>query len=308
VVISPRRRTLGNRIWLSKRLYMYLAPGLLLLLIFNYYPPFSALYYSFFRWDGITDPVFNGLDNYKQLLTDDDLLYSVGNLLKILAFQLVVGIVVPIGVAELIFNLKNKGVSYFWRLAFIVPVVVPGIVGILLWQFITDPTSGIVNSFLSWTGHGGWTHDWLGDYHIALYGVMFFGFPYVGGTSVLIALAGLQNISESVLDSCRMDGCQGLRRIWSIDIPHIMGQIKFFLIFGMIGGIQQFTLQLVLTAGGPGRSTLVPGLYMFNTAFTDKYYGYGSAIGVVLFLVILVLTYVNFKYIRSEMEYEGRAA
>ena len=125
---------------------------------------------------------------------------------------------------------------------------------------------------------------------------------------MLIALAGLQSISQEVLEASRLDGCTGLRRVWSIDIPHIMGQIKFFWVLGLIAGIQQFALQLVLTQGGPGRATLVPGLYMYNTAFRDDQFGYGSAIGLVMFVVILILTYINFKYIRSEFEYEGRSA
>ena len=308
VVPAQRRRSLAQRIWASRRLYLYLTPGFILLLIFNYYPPLSAIYHSFFQWDGISPPIFNGLNNFQQMLTDDDLVYSVGNLLKLLAFQMVIGVAVPVIVAELIFNLKSKGLSYFWRMAFIVPVVLPGIVGILLWQFIYDPNVGLLNSVLQWMGHAEWGHAWLGDYHTALYAVMFFGFPFVGGTSVLIALAGLQSISQEVIEASRLDGCTGLRRVWSIDIPHIMGQIKFFWVLGIIGGIQQFSLQLVLTQGGPGRATLVPGLYMYNTAFRDDQFGYGSAIGLVMFVVILILTYINFKYIRSEFEYEGRSA
>src|SRR5205823_3591053 len=180
------------------------------------------IYHSFFQWDGISPPIFNGLNNFQQMLTDDDLVYSVGNLLKLLAFQMVIGVAVPVIVAELIFNLKSKGLSYFWRMAFIVPV----------------------------------------------------------------ALAGLQSISPEVIEASRLDGCTGLRRVWSIDIPHIMGQIKFFWVLGIIGGIQQFSLQLVLTQGGPGRATLVPGLYMYNAAFRDDQFGYGSAIGLVMFIVI----------------------
>lgn len=306
IMVEQRKRSLAQRLWKSRRLYLYLSPGFILLLIFNYYPPLSAIYHSFFQWDGISPPTFNGLSNFQQMLTDSDLIYATENLIKLLLFQMTVPIIVTILVAELIFNLRSKNTAYFWRLAFVVPVIVPGIVGILLWQFILDPTSGIVNSFLQWIGHSDWQNDWLGDYHYALYGVMFFGFPFAGGISVLIALAGLQGISESVLDACRLDGCQGLRRVWSIDIPHIMGQIKFFVIIGLIGGIQQFSLQLVLTQGGPGRATLVPGLYMFTTAFNNDQFGYGSAIGLVMFIVILILTFINFKYIRSEMEYEGR--
>src|SRR5438477_576175 len=90
VVPAQRRRSLAQRIWASRRLYLYLTPGFILLLIFNYYPPLSAIYHSFFQWDGISPPIFNGLNNFQQMLTDDDLVYAVGNLLKLLAFQMVV--------------------------------------------------------------------------------------------------------------------------------------------------------------------------------------------------------------------------
>lgn len=311
-MIAERRRSLAERIWRAKHLYLYLLPGVILLAIFNYYPPISAFYHAFFRWDGITNPTFVGLDNFRDMFSDPDLSVSIANMFKLVTFSVVVGTFMPILVAELIFNIKNERNSYFWRLVFVIQVVIPGIVTILLWQFILDPDVGLLNTLLSFVGLGQYQSAWLGDYHTALYSLMMVGFPYIGGANVLIALAGLQGIPESVLDACRIDGCQGLRRVWSIDVPHLLGQIRFFVIFGIIGGIQNFTLQLVLTSGpggtigGPGTATLVPAADLYAQAFTNDRFGYACAIGLVMFLVIMALTVLSFGFMRSQVEFEGR--
>src|SRR5262249_32482419 len=124
----PRQRSLLQRIWAARMIYLYLFPIFALLAIFNYYPPISAFIHALTLWDGISPPTFNGLDNFRTMLDDRDLITSTVNLVKLLVVGLIIGITVPIFVAELIFNIKNARVSYFWRLMIIIPVVVPGIV------------------------------------------------------------------------------------------------------------------------------------------------------------------------------------
>ena len=300
-----RPRSLVQQVWRSRWIYLLLLPCVVPLCIFNYYPPISALYHAFYQWDGVTS-TFIGLDNFRHMTSDQDLSVSVTNLLKLLVFGIAVGTIMPIVVAELIFNVKNERVSYLWRLVFVIQVVIPGIVVILLWQFIFDPTSGLLNNLLAFLRLGQFQGTWLGDYRSALYSIMFIGFPFIYGANVLIALAGLQGISEPVLDAARLDGCVGLRRIWSIDLPHILGQIRFFVIIGIIGGVQQFTAQFVLTKGGPGNATQVPGYLLYQDAFQYQEYGYACAIGLVMFLVIMVLTVLGFRFMTSQVEYEGR--
>ncbi len=192
------------------------------------------------------------------MLDDDVLINSFWNMLRLLVFAVVATTTVPLVVAELIYSVVASQPNTFTACGFLVPVVVPLIVIILLWRFIYDPNVGLLNGLLEALGLPGWTRAWLGDPNIALYALMFLGFPFVDGTSVLIYLAGLMNIPKEILEAAELDGVVGLRRIWWIDLPLLAGQIKLFLVLGTIGALQGFEIQLILTQGGPGWATQVP--------------------------------------------------
>ena len=117
---------------------------------------------------------------------------------------------------------------------------------------------------------------------------------------MLIYMSGLMNIPNEVIESSLLDGCSTLRRIISIDLPTIMGQVRYFLIMGIIGALQDYSLQLMLTDGGPGYTTMVPGYYMYIEAFTANRMGYACAIGTSLFLMVFVMTAVTYKYVKSD--------
>ncbi|MEZ4683917.1 MAG: sugar ABC transporter permease [Caldilineaceae bacterium] len=141
----------------------------------------------------------------------------------------------------------------------------------------------------------------MGSPKTALYAVTFMGFPWVSGVTVLIYLAGLQGISREVIDSAQVDGCTGLRRILAIDLPLILGQIKLIVVLSVIGGLQGWVGIFVMTNGGPGTASMVPGLWMYNNAFLWNQMGYASAIGMFLFLLIFGVTLFNMKFVKSEI-------
>jgi ABC-type sugar transport system permease subunit len=184
-------------------------------------------------------------------------------------------------------------------------MVVPGVVLTLIWGFFYDTNLGLLNQLLEALGLGRWRQAWLGDAGLSLYALMFMGFPWVGGFPLLIYYAGLQSIPTDVFDSARIDGAAGLSRFRHIDLPLLMGQVKLLLVLGFIGGLQGFQTQLLLTNGGPAYTTMVPGLHMYQNAITFDRMGYACAMGVVLFLVILGITYLNLKYLRSSQEFEA---
>lgn len=300
-----RQRTSRQTFRARKHLYLYLLPTFFMLAVFNYYPPLSAFYHAFFDWDGNQQLTFVGLNNFVEMAHDANLLASIPHMIALVVISLVTGLTVPLLVAELIFSLRSGRWSYLYRLFFVIPIVVPQIVTILLWQFILDPNVGLLNAVLGPTGLIDPHTAWLGDPRYALYALMLVGFPWVAGVNVLIYLAGLQNIPSSVLEAARLDGATGLRRLWHVDLPLVMGQVKILLVLGIIAGVQGFGLQLVLTQGGPGFATMVPGYLMYVDAFQNGRFGYGSAIGLALFLVILFFTYVNMRFVRSSVEYEA---
>jgi ABC-type sugar transport system permease subunit len=247
-----------------------------------------------------------GFANFQAMPQDSILVNSVWNLVRMLIFAVVVTVTVPMVVAEMIFSLRGTATQYAYRVLFLIPVVVPLIVIVLLWKFIYDPNIGLLNELLGAVGLGQLQHAWLGEVDTALYAVMCLGFPWVTGTSVLIYLAGLMAIPNEVLEAAALDGATGLRRVWRIDLPLLMGQVKLFIVLGIIGGVQQFEIQYVLTQGGPAWATEVPGLRMYQAAFEDSRLGYASAIGLVLFVVVLLMTIINFRFIRTTTEFEAR--
>ncbi len=294
--------SLLKQIWSKKHLYAFLVPTMVLLLIFEYWPPISAMITSFYDWDGMSAKVWVGFENFIGVFQDKAMRAAVLNLFKLTGFGLAVGLSVPLLVAELIYNLRRDRQRYLYRLIFILPMVVPGLVGMLLWRFILDSNFGLLNAILVGIGGPDWAQDWFGSQKTALLSFMIMGFPYVGGVNVLIYLAGLQGIPQEIFDAGLIDGATGLQRFRYVDLPLLMGQIKLLLILGVIGGLQNYSAQLILTDGGPGYATMMPGLVMYHEAFAYSRVGFASAIGFLTFLVILAFTYINMKYVRSTTE------
>ena len=204
------------------------------------------------------------------------------------------------GVAVLIHRIRHDGSKYFFRLFMILPVIIPAVVLILLWKFIYDSTIGPLNTILIGVGLQDWTHAWLAEPKIAIYAVMLRNFPWIDGISVLILLAGLQAIPVEIIESGLLDGASGWRRLRYIELPLITGQIKLLVVLTIMWGVQEYTAVWAMTQGGPIDSTQVPGMWMYFNAFRISRMGYASAIGVVMFLITLVATIINMRYIRSQ--------
>ena len=281
--------------------FLYIIPSLALVIIFNYIPILESFYRSLFAWRGGARAIYLGLENYRELLGDSGFGVSVRNMLQLLGFHLIAIVTMPLLVAELIFGIRHKpGLSHGYRLLFVIPMVVPQLVVLLIWSFIYDGEVGLLNAVLRSVGLGHVTRGWLADPGTALYAIMGVGFPWVQGTAVLIYLAGLLAVSEEIWDVTRLDGIKGLRRFFSIDLHLIMGQIKLLVILTIINQTQYFVGILVLTGGGPGYATLVPGLYLYQQAFDHARMGYANAIGVVLFVFLMIVTVLNMTILRSD--------
>jgi raffinose/stachyose/melibiose transport system permease protein len=210
----------------------------------------------------------------------------------------------PMVAAALLYRLRNENTAYFFRLLFVLPIVVPGVVGILVWQQLFQPSYGLFNVVLKSFGLA--PLAWLNDPSTALSSLMFVGFPWIDGVGMLIFLAGFLSISREVVEAAIMDGCSSVRRFFEIEIPLIIPQLRVVIILNVIGALQGFGWQLVITRGGPLKATSVPAWEMYYSAMFDGRFGVGSAIGVILFLIIFVLTLINITTLRSKVELEPR--
>ncbi len=222
--------------------------------------------------------------------------------------------------AVCVHRLRSERWQYIYRVLFVIPMIIPGIVALLIWKFFYDPNVGFLNQFLMWTRldkvliwidstilHWGvftapFKPVWLGEPDLVIPALLFWGFPWVGVVGVLIYLSGLQNISQSVYEAADLDGVSSWGKFTYIELPLIMTQIRLNLILMIIGTFQAYGFQLMLLGaeGGPRNKGLTPGLYMYYKAFIENEYGYACAIGMLLFFVIMVLTIVNQRFIRKK--------
>ncbi len=304
LVQRNKRNSWWQEISRSKILYVLLVPTFAMLVAFNYWPALTALYRSFFSWDGAFYEEYIGLGNFIEIFQDPTMLVAFKNMLLLTIGWVILRLVFPLLGAELVFNLKNEKAQYVYRVLFVIPMVIPQIVSFLLWRFMYG-MHGPINEFLRVIGMGHLARGWLGDFDFALMAILAVGFPWIDAFNFLIFLAGLIAIPTSILESARLEGAVGLKRILRIDIPLIMGQIKLVVVLSLINTIREYQMVLVMTNGGPGWATMVPGLAMYQNAFHYGRMGYGSAIGTTLFVILLGLTYLNMKYVRSEIELDA---
>jgi ABC-type sugar transport system permease subunit len=299
--MGVRPRSLWRRIYDARLLYLLVLPTLVLVGLLQWFPLLSGLVYTFYRYDGIRS-TYVGLGNFDQMLHDPALKASVGNVLTLLVARLVIVLTMPLGVAFLIYHLRHERWRYWYRVGFVLPMVVPTVVIYLLWSWIYD-YDGVLNILLRGVGLGSQARAWLGDSNLALDAIIGVGFPWIGAFNMLIYLAGLQNIPHEVQDAATTDGAVGLRKVLTIELPLILGQVRLLVILTVISTIEGFESILIMTNGGPGTATMVPGLRLYHAAMNDYELGYATAIGLVLFFVLFALTLLNMRLIRADVQY-----
>jgi ABC-type sugar transport system permease subunit/ABC-type glycerol-3-phosphate transport system substrate-binding protein len=281
--------------------YVLIGPTVVLAVLFLYYPAILGLLGAFTEWEEGGSPRFVGLHNFAMLAQDRFFLTSIWNQALLLAAGILKATLVPFIVAELVFAVANTRMQYWIRTAFLVPLVVPGMVTLLIWRFVYDPQIGVLNNILSSVGLDFLTRAWLGDPGSALPSIIFLGFPWIGAFGFLIYLAALYNLSSSLIDASRMECRSIFQRILYVDAPLLKAQTGLLVVLTMIGTLQEFQSILILTEGGPGTSTIVPALRMFHSAFRFNHFGYGASIGFVLFMAIVLLTLLSRRAFRREV-------
>lgn len=318
---SKSNRTKSNRIG-SWKAWLWMAIPLMMLIIFSYYPPIKALFDSFFDdviVKGSIEHKFVGFGNYKEIFNDKVFWICIKNVVIFTAVGMVCGNFMTIMLAELLFNLRYKKLSAFFRVLFIIPILVPGLVILLIWKYLVFSSNGIMYQLTQAFGMEGLSSaQWYWDNNpaIAKFAIIFTNFPWVAGTSFLIYLAGLQNIPKSVMEACKLDNCSTAKRIRRIDMPLIASQLKYFLIMGVIGGFQNFDLQLIVV-GTETDATNVLGLYLYDRAFGQGYslesggtiisrFGYASAVGMIILVITMVLTIINQSINKDKTKIENR--
>jgi ABC-type sugar transport system permease subunit len=290
VAVQRRRRlSLASR-WVP---FLFLVPVAAELVVFRYIPTASALYHSLTNWDGLRRDKFVGLANFVDLFSDNVFRAAFVNMLEYTAIRTAFVLLFAFTAAELIFSLRNERLRMFWKIAFVIPLIVPRSVVYLMWAFIFDPQVGLVNELLTLVGLGGLQQPWLGQSSTSLASLAFIGFPFVSSLAFLIFVASLEGLPRDIIETAALEGCSVFKRILNVDLPMLRGGFIFVAVLLILEGIQTTEPQIILTRGGPGTSTELPAYYLYRTAFDYSKFGQACAVGVVMLGVGLIFTIVS---------------
>jgi ABC-type sugar transport system permease subunit len=276
-------------------LAVLLLPSLLLIGIFSYYPAVRSLIGGFYAWNGFSPPTWAGVSQFTQYLKSPTFGPELKNIAILTFGSIAITLVSQFTAAEVVMHMPPRA-SRVARYVLILPIVLPPLVLIEVWAYLLQPGAGLIDKILGAAGLPQPT--WLSDPHLALIGILLIGFPWIANLGFLIFLGGLQNLPKDILDASRMDGVGPLRRVFAIDIPLLLPQFRIVVILSGIYAVQNFVPILLLTNGGPGTATLVPGLDMYQSAFQNNQYGYGMAIGTLLFVAMLTFTLIATRLLR----------
>ncbi len=300
-------------------LYLLLLPTVALVIVFRYIPSIDAIRYSFYRWDGAFVKEYHGVENYVNAFFHDPLFWHSFALVFLLLFFNVIKMWPSIFTAVVIHRIKSERWQYVYRVLFVIPMIIPGIVVLLIWKSFYDPTVGILNkilqatgimnvliwldvNYLHWNAFVGGQPAWLAHTKLIIPAIIFWGFPWIGVVGVLIYLAGLQNISQDIYEAGKLDGLSWWGKFRHLEFPLIMTQVRLNLILLTIGTLTDYGFFLILLGpeGGPGNVGMVPGLYMFREGFYNQRYGYACALGMILFVIIMIITIFYQRVVRVE--------
>lgn len=267
-------------------------------IIFTLLPNILSVYYSMLDWDGMTDAKFVGFQNFVTAFSDP---FVWRALYHNLLFMLTVPVLTVLISLLLGYLLSNKGYkeNKFLKVLFFFPNVLSTVVIALLWAFIYDGSYGLLNAILSFIGLDTGQFYWLGDERTALWAVIPSWVWGGVGLYVIVFANAMLAIPKSLYESAILEGATHMNRLFKITLPLIMPVVRVGMLFLAVGTLKGFENILIMTNGGPAGSTDVIGLYMFNLAFGTEYhnYGYASAIGMILFVVLVSVKLLMDKFV-----------
>jgi multiple sugar transport system permease protein len=273
--------------------YLFILPTILAILLFTAGPVIASFGLSFFRWNVIDSPVFVGLENYRHLVNDDRALQSFVTTGKFVVLAVVFQIVLSLLLALGVQGIKSTPLRFFFRTAFFLPLLTSAASISIVLAYMFNQDFGVINYYLSMIGIP--RISWLNSTGWALITIVLAYVWQQIGFTFIVFTGGLAGINKDVLEAADLDGATGWRRLWDITIPMLSPTLLFVGVTGVIGALQVFSEPFVMTNGGPGDATRTVVMVLYESAFSFLQIGYGSAIAVILFILILLVTAIQFK-------------
>lgn len=280
--------------------YFFISPFYILFTLFFLFPTLFALVLGFLKWNSMGSPEWFGLRNYERLFGDEVFWQSVGNTAFYAGVSLFV--VVPLALLEaMALNSKLLRFRTLWRAIYFAPIVTSAVAISIVFRMLYNREYGLLNNFV--VALGGLPIDWLGNQGVAKIAVMGVVVWRWTGLLAVYFLAGLQSISEELYEAAAIDGANGFQRFRSITLPSLRPVILFVSVIVLIGSLQIFDDPQILfgsgTPGGPANAGLSIVQYLYGRGIGQLLYGYASAVGLFLFVIIFVLSLVQFRVFRG---------
>ncbi|QGR00007.1 sugar ABC transporter permease [Paenibacillus psychroresistens] len=275
----------------------FLLPSIVVFFVFKYYLIFDAIYISLFNYDIVNPPgKFIGFGNYHEFLVSHTFWVAMKNTFIFFVLSLAMVFWVPIVQALFLSNIKRY--NGFYRFLYQIPNILPLVAGTLLWKWMYNPDHGLFNYLLAKIGLG--PYGWLNDLHMTKIAIVLPGFFASGGISVLLYYAAIKSISSEIFEAAKIDGCGPWRRMTMLILPNIKFIILIQFVGFMSGVLLSFDNIFVLTQGGPADASLVVALMIQKTAFVQSRFGISAALSFFMFIVIAVLTLIQFRFQRED--------
>lgn len=273
--------------------WLFLAPGMLMFLVYVILPIFQSIWISFYEWDGLGPKTFVGLQNYRDLLDDDSFYTSLHNNLIWLILYL---LAVPAGLAVALFLNQKVGGIRLYKSLFFFPFVISQVVVGLIFSWFYAPDFGLVSQLIKQAT--GAEVAVLADERLATYGIIAAGLWPQTAYCMILYLTGLNNINPEQVEAARMDNAKGWSMLWHIILPQLRPATFIAVVVTVIGALRSFDLVSIMTVGGPYGSTRVLSYFMYEQALSEygTAMGYGAAIAVVLFAIMMV--FITFFIVR----------
>ncbi len=270
--------------------YLYLLPALAVYALFVLAPLGHTIWLSLFQWDGLTPKTWVGLDNYSEILHDGELRSAFEHSFVLILFYAVIPVCIGLTLVATLSRARVRGQAGFRTVLFL-PQVIPLVVVAVIWRMIYEPGDGPLNRGLRATGLGSLARPWLGDFGLALPAIGIVGTWVMVGLALVLFMAGVQKIPQSLYDAARVDGAGPVREFFAVTLPNLRGEIAVALTLMTIAALRNFDLVYITTQGGPGNSTSVPAFQVYNRAFRIGEVGSAAAIGFTLACIIFVLAF-----------------
>jgi multiple sugar transport system permease protein len=290
-------RRIAGLMWRERSAYAFLAPGLILFSIFTVFALGFAFYLTFREWN-ILEPEkpFIGLQNYRDMIGDEDFRRSVINTFYFTGASVPLGMAIGLGVA-LLLNQPLWGRSVL-RTLFFLPVVTPFVVAAIVWKWLYNGDFGPINYYMLKTHLISEPLLWLSDKNLAMPAVVLMSVWTSVGFSMVVYLAALQGVPAELYESARIDGAGAWARFRYVTLPMLAPSTLFLMVMGIIGSFQVFTQIYIMTSGGPVNRTSTMVYYIYESAFKFYEMGYASTLAYALFLLLLVFTAIQLRLYR----------